>query len=231
MKKENYFTIQGWMIEDLGLKSNQLLVYAVIHGFSQDGESEYKGGTGYLCNTLKLSKPTVIKILNELVSDGVIDKRVEVISQMKFNRFKTLLGVKKLNQGGKETLQVGGKETLPSINTIKGNKKRNNIYRNFKHLSITHNQYEELNKIYSKEEIDDILDRIENYRKNTNYNSLSKTALNWLKKQYPNRVERGGRNVSWSIGDDPMIFSGSLREFNDVKDQYDQMGVKVYLKE
>ena len=34
---DNYVAIQGWMITDLNLKGNDLLIYAVIYGFSQDG--------------------------------------------------------------------------------------------------------------------------------------------------------------------------------------------------
>ena len=35
VEKENYVVVQGWMITELGLKGNELLIYAVIHGFSQ----------------------------------------------------------------------------------------------------------------------------------------------------------------------------------------------------
>ena len=32
---ENYITVQGWMVTDLNLKGNELLIYACIYGFSQ----------------------------------------------------------------------------------------------------------------------------------------------------------------------------------------------------
>ena len=43
-----YIAIQDWMISDLQLKGNELLTYALIYGFSQDGESEFKGSLKYL---------------------------------------------------------------------------------------------------------------------------------------------------------------------------------------
>lgn len=64
-----------------------------------------------------------------------------------------------------------------------GIEKKENIYRKFAHLKLTQKEFVSLNETYSKEQIDNILDAIENYRKNTNYKSLFKTALNWLKKE------------------------------------------------
>lgn len=35
VRKDNYFAVQGWMVTELKLKGNALMLYAIIYGFSQ----------------------------------------------------------------------------------------------------------------------------------------------------------------------------------------------------
>lgn len=117
IKDDNYFVIQGWMITQLGLKGTDLLVYAVIYGFAQDGETEYTGSLQYLCDFCGgVSRPTIIASLKRLVEEGLIRKTAQNINGVTFNRYSISLrgvknfntqpdeGVKNLNRGGKETL-------------------------------------------------------------------------------------------------------------------------------
>mgnify|MGYP000830993025 CR=1 FL=1 len=48
-KKQSYIVVLDWMVEKYHLKGNELLAYALIYGFSQDEESEYKGSYSYIC--------------------------------------------------------------------------------------------------------------------------------------------------------------------------------------
>ena len=82
-----YIVIQDWMISDLQLKGNELLTYALIYGFSQDGESEFKGSLKYISEFLGVSKRTAQRSIENLVDRGIVEKRVEEISGVKFNHY------------------------------------------------------------------------------------------------------------------------------------------------
>lgn len=75
MKDDNYYIIYGWMINKLKLKGTALQLYAVIYGFSHDGESECSGSLAYLAETTGCTKQTVLNGLNKLEMAGYILKR------------------------------------------------------------------------------------------------------------------------------------------------------------
>lgn len=134
MRDDNYIVIPGWAINQLGLKGNDLIVFSIIYGFSQDGESEFSGSIQYLCDCLNVSRPTIINSLKNLVSLGYITKRAETRNGVVFNRYKVSLQVlNNFNGGSKESLRVvknfngGSKESL-----LGGSKKilHNNINSN-----------------------------------------------------------------------------------------------------
>ena len=66
MQNEQFITIQGWMRNELELKGNELLVYALIYGFSQDEESEFTGSIGYIADWTGATKQTVHNTLKSL---------------------------------------------------------------------------------------------------------------------------------------------------------------------
>lgn len=113
MRDDNYILIPGWAVNHLRLKGNDLMVYSIIFGFSQDGESEFTGSIQYLCDCLGVSKPTIINSLKSLVSKEYLIKRSESVNGVVFNRYKiSLRVVKNLYGGSKESLLRGSKESL-----------------------------------------------------------------------------------------------------------------------
>lgn len=77
-----------------------------------------------------------------------------------------------------------------SNKNVKKEKNEKNIYRKFDHLSIYQDEFVKLNQVYSKQQIDLILDDIENFKGNTKYKSLYLTANNWLCRKYPNQESK-----------------------------------------
>ena len=86
-KKQSYIVVLDWMVEKYHLKGNELLAYALIYGFSQDEESEYKGSYSYICKWLSIDRATAIRILSRLESKGLLTKRQELVGGKATNRY------------------------------------------------------------------------------------------------------------------------------------------------
>ena len=128
IKAENYITVQGWMVSDLKLKGNELLIYAIIYGFSQDGETRFTGSLGYLAAWTNSTKQGVIKNLKALVEKGFIIKTDKIINGVKFCEYhSTELNrvLNKVEQGIKQSLTGGIQQSLN--NNIVSDKQDNNI--------------------------------------------------------------------------------------------------------
>ena len=133
VKDDNFFLVSGWMLNRLNLKGTALHVFAIIYGFSQDGEGSYTGSLQYLMDFTNTTKKTIISTLQELVEKGYLIKTENYINGVKFNTYKASTPlVKKLHQGGEEIttdpvkkLHQGGEEITPnniSINKSNINK-------------------------------------------------------------------------------------------------------------
>lgn len=80
--------------------------------------------------------------------------------------------------------------TTKEYKEIKEEKK---IYRAFDHLKITVDEVEKIKQEYTTEQIDDMLDRIQNYAKNKQYKNLYLTLKNWLSREYPKQSTKEDR--------------------------------------
>ena len=133
IKNENYFIVQGWAINELKLKGNELLVYSIIYGFSQDGESKFKGSRKYMAEWLGVSLPTIDKTIMNLVEKNLIIKEQQIINGVTFNTYYANLEVVK-------NFYRGGKETLGGVvkNFYRGSQKtlHNNIEDNINNMNI-----------------------------------------------------------------------------------------------
>lgn len=75
MQDENYFTVQGWMINRLKLSGNELLAFAVIYGFSQTDGTVFSGSLDYLCKSIGCARRAALNVLQRLMDKGLIFKQ------------------------------------------------------------------------------------------------------------------------------------------------------------
>lgn len=88
MKNQNYYVIQGWMVNELNLSDNQLIIYAVIYEFIQDKENYYEGSLNYLAGCINASRSTVQKVLKELINKELLEKESTTFNGITFTKYK-----------------------------------------------------------------------------------------------------------------------------------------------
>lgn len=130
MTEDNFITIQGWMVSRLGLSGNELLVYALIYGFSQDGNSVFSGTARYIAEWCNIRKEAALQILKRLTDNGLLEKRGKLVNGVQLYDYVALLPndtpERKPHRGGDEIAPGGGAKTAPHIdnNNIDKIKKR-----------------------------------------------------------------------------------------------------------
>lgn len=142
MKENTYIVIQSWMVTELDLKGTELIVYATIYGFSQDGESRFKGSRQYLAKWCNGTTRSVQTALNSLVDRGLIQKFENMVNNVKLCEYAVNF--------------TPGEKTSPpdeksSLNNIVDNIEESNIINDIS----TQEQDDFSSKGYSKEELRD----------------------------------------------------------------------------
>lgn len=103
MKETTYITILGWM-RNLGLSLVERTVYAIIYGFSQDGDSTYHGSRQYLADWCGCTTKTIDAALRTLVERELVTKREKYMNGLKFCEYS-------VNFPGREIFSPVGKST------------------------------------------------------------------------------------------------------------------------
>ena len=125
-KIDNYITVPGFAIVELGLSGNELLCYSLIYGFTQDKETEFRGSLNYVASALNVTKQNAKKIIDRLIDRGLIEKREMYFSGVKFCHYvanrtavtEIATGRNQNNNGGVAEIATGGvAETVPNNNT------------------------------------------------------------------------------------------------------------------
>ena len=164
-KKEYFINIQSFMTRKLGLKSNELIIYALIHGFCQDGHSFFFGSIKYIMDNANLSKETVLSVLQNLVKKGLIIKK-DVKNYSVFDKTKNARGAqhfclyytlwsRQSVTTGKKTRPENHYETGNSTFTGQETRPNNKAYMNS--TSTATDKHNELSDLTLKAEAEDII--------------------------------------------------------------------------
>ena len=175
---KNYITIQGWMTK-LGLSGNKLIVYALIYGFSQDGDSVYSGTAAYIADWLGVRKHTALDILKELTAKGLLEKVEKTVNGIKLCDYRIPTQVvRKPTGGGAKIAPGGGAKIAPHNNSIDNTRDNTPLNNNKLLLSpqgedkkpygelqlvfLTDNEYAKLKDVYG-ESLNDAIDTLDAY--------------------------------------------------------------------
>ncbi|WP_302360982.1 hypothetical protein [uncultured Megasphaera sp.] len=122
IKDRNYYQVSGWMINRLGLSGRELHAYAIIYGFTQDGETEFNGSINYIAEWLGSSRNTAINVLKSLTDKKLVMKRQINTPDGKRNYYTVVMpdwneqadgGSAKIGPGVVQKLDGGSAEIAP----------------------------------------------------------------------------------------------------------------------
>ena len=201
IRRENYINIQGWMITDLMLKGNDLLIYAIIYGFTQDGEQWFEGSRQYLADWCNSTKKGISKNLDSLTKKGYIIKEEQVINNVKFCKYKANL--EKLTLGnkvphpGEQSSPPPGEQSSPNniyINNLDNNNKEKSIKEKKETFKENEEQLvlEKIKNMADKEMSEKILAVFKN--KKIKGNPITKESLNVFLHKLQ-RLSKGNKTV------------------------------------
>lgn len=112
VKDENFYSVQGWMINKYGLKGNELQVYAIIYGFSQTEGNRFTGSLKYLADWTGATRRTIITTLQSLEQKGLLKKFEKEVNKVKYCEYVALKPApsEKISQGSEDI--SGGSEKI-----------------------------------------------------------------------------------------------------------------------
>lgn len=128
-------------------------------------------------------KPIELQLKRDLVKfEEVKSKRSDA-----GKRSAELRALKSIEQKPTKSTSVKSVQQNSTNSTVTVNVNDNvnviNKYRAFAHLSMSIDEFKKLEVDYTKQQIDNALDSIENFKQNTKYKSLYLTCKNWLSKE------------------------------------------------
>ena len=175
---KNYIVIQSFMVSELGLKGNELLIYAIIFGFSQTTGQAFNGSLTYLESWTNSTRHTVISSLKSLVEKGLIEKEEQTINGVKYCSYRAKTStdeaqevVQNLHGGSAKIAQ----EVVQKLHEGSATTAPNNILYNIVDNIVDNNIVENTEK-HDMKVITEIVDYL-NEKAHKNYRSNNKATM------------------------------------------------------
>ncbi len=174
------------MVSELNLSGNELLCYALIYGFSQDGESVFSSSSKYISEWLNVSQKTVFSLLQRLIEKNLIEKVDKIVNGVRLCDYKaTSYPMKKLQYPYEDSSYhnniYNNKKENNNINIIIKEKKENTGSKNkepvvefgeCKRVRLSQTQYNNLKSKYKNiDEAIEILDTYLGCKQDSKYNN------------------------------------------------------------
>ena len=163
MENTDFLNIQGWMINELNLKGNELIIYALIYGFTKDGVSEFRGSRQYMADWTNSSVRSVQNVVNSLVNKGMIEKNNHInkygsletsgykaINVPKLSSEKNSLVEKKVHEGSEKSSSPLEKKVHEGSEKSSHNNIDNNISNNIVYIKEKNNKKESVNSVIAE---------------------------------------------------------------------------------
>lgn len=117
MANDDFYIINSWMIDELGLSGIELQCFAIIWSFSRGKKQMYIAGNSHLIKMTKKTEPTIIKTLKSLCEKGMIKKTPTIINNVERNFYKAV------TQGAKLFTENEDKNKVEGLNNLSGGTK------------------------------------------------------------------------------------------------------------
>nr|UWI29869.1 MAG: Replication initiator protein A (RepA) N-terminus [Bacteriophage sp.] len=209
MQTESYVVLRPFMVEELGLKGSELVAYALIYGFSQDGESWFTGSAQYVADWCGIARRNAIGVLQRLTDRGLVEK-VRTGRGCAYRACRNITGdetslVMKHHQTGDETSPVTGDKTSPNnIGDITSNNARERRHRlgEFGHVLLSDGDMAKLDERFPGF-WRDYITRVDEYceQSGKRYRNYLLTISRWIRKDQQTGSVKSDASCTAPVGE------------------------------
>lgn len=173
----DYYTVFRWFKDELGLNKTERDIYAVIYGYSKNGQNTYNSTAKYLADITDTSRSTVMRVLKDLEKREYIQKINNKINNQNRPEYR-VINVDELRMKGKKAefeVKMLSKDECKGIyenidknnNRMNENEKINFIislynlkYTEYEPYKINANEYDEFKKVVEKHSLSTIIKKM-----------------------------------------------------------------------